>query len=525
MPKTQSALLEAMAERQVTVDGDTRRAPEPFLAARDREPDRARGHVPASGGAARPLLPRRRALGYPDEDEELGSSATSGAGTRSTGSSPSSASPSSQQLEAAVAAVYVDDLLAPLDRRARPRRPVSCRRSRSARRCAAASRSSAPPAPGRSSTGATTSRPRGRRAAVPPVLGHRIVFTPALHRRGARPVEDEPRSRSSARCTELAPPPELVGRRPPSGAPDELSLPARPAAAARRVGLREAAERAARTRLRRRGHAAVPPGRRPGQIDWKRLGAAVVGRGERRVRRPGAISPTRRRGSVVRRRPRPVDGALPRRPALAVEAGGAADGRSAVVGGIGAGARPGGYLDTASTGSGWLPPRASRGFDAVEERLEHVGFDGAGRRNRRRVRPVDPEPPLGAGGDVHVRLSPTSSTRRRRRPGCGRSAHRWDVVPVVVQDPVWEQSFPRVDGLVVPFADPATGRLLKTRVSRREALRRREANEARLAAQLDEFRSLGLDFVVLGDVELRTVQRAFIDWGEARVANRRGAWR
>src|SRR5256885_402047 len=37
--------------------------------------------------------------------------------------------------------------------------------------------------------------------------------------------------------------------------------------------------------------------------------------------------------------------------------------------------------------------------------------------------------------------------------------HRWDVVPVVIQDPVWEQSFPDVSGVVVPLADPATGRV------------------------------------------------------------------
>src|SRR5581483_11336903 len=32
-------------------------------------------------------------------------------------------------------------------------------------------------------------------------------------------------------------------------------------------------------------------------------------------------------------------------------------------------------------------------------------------------------------------------------------ARGWDVVPVVVQDPVWEQSFPAVGGVVVPLAD------------------------------------------------------------------------
>ena len=61
MPKTQSALLEAMAEHQVTVDGVTHAAPGPVPADGDGEPDRAGGHVPAARGAARPLLPQDRA--------------------------------------------------------------------------------------------------------------------------------------------------------------------------------------------------------------------------------------------------------------------------------------------------------------------------------------------------------------------------------------------------------------------------------------------------------------------------------
>ena len=36
-------------------------------------------------------------------------------------------------------------------------------------------------------------------------------------------------------------------------------------------------------------------------------------------------------------------------------------------------------------------------------------------------------------------------------------ARRWDVVPVVIQDPLWEQSFPDVGSVVVPIADPAGG--------------------------------------------------------------------
>ena len=54
-PKTQSALLEAMAERQVTIEGETRIARAAVPRHRDPEPDRVRGHLPAARGAARPL--------------------------------------------------------------------------------------------------------------------------------------------------------------------------------------------------------------------------------------------------------------------------------------------------------------------------------------------------------------------------------------------------------------------------------------------------------------------------------------
>ena len=67
-PRTQAALLEAMQERTVTVDGRDAPAPRPVPRDRDAEPVRARGHLPAARVAARPLplqdhprLRRRRA--------------------------------------------------------------------------------------------------------------------------------------------------------------------------------------------------------------------------------------------------------------------------------------------------------------------------------------------------------------------------------------------------------------------------------------------------------------------------------
>jgi len=101
-------------------------------------------------------------------------------------------------------------------------------------------------------------------------------------------------------------------------------------------------------------------------------------------------------------------------------------------------------------------------------------------------------------------------------------AHRWDVVPVVIQDPVWEQSFPDVGSVVVPVRDPASGRVHPVRLSAQEARERREANEKRLQRLLDEFAALGFDPVVLGTAEPYEIDQAFLQWAELRGRTR---WR
>ena len=53
--KTQAALLEAMQERRVTVDGDVASAARALHRVRHAESDRVRGHLPAARGGARPL--------------------------------------------------------------------------------------------------------------------------------------------------------------------------------------------------------------------------------------------------------------------------------------------------------------------------------------------------------------------------------------------------------------------------------------------------------------------------------------
>ena len=62
-PKTQAALLEAMQEAQVTVEGQSFPLAQPFLVIATQNPDRAGGNLSAAGGAARSLpAPRRRRL-------------------------------------------------------------------------------------------------------------------------------------------------------------------------------------------------------------------------------------------------------------------------------------------------------------------------------------------------------------------------------------------------------------------------------------------------------------------------------
>jgi MoxR-like ATPase len=70
MPKTQSALLEAMAERQVTIDGVTRQLPEPFLLLATDNPIEHEGTFPLPEAQLDRFL-LRTSLGYPEEETEL----------------------------------------------------------------------------------------------------------------------------------------------------------------------------------------------------------------------------------------------------------------------------------------------------------------------------------------------------------------------------------------------------------------------------------------------------------------------
>jgi MoxR-like ATPase len=69
-PRTQSALLEAMSEEQVTIDGTTMRLPEPFIVLATQNPVDFQGTFPLPE-AQLDRFALRLSVGYPNEEDEL----------------------------------------------------------------------------------------------------------------------------------------------------------------------------------------------------------------------------------------------------------------------------------------------------------------------------------------------------------------------------------------------------------------------------------------------------------------------
>jgi MoxR-like ATPase len=68
-PRTQSALLEAMQERQVTVDGDTKHLPRPFIVLATQNPIELEGTFPLPEAQVDRFL-IKLPIGYPTQEEE-----------------------------------------------------------------------------------------------------------------------------------------------------------------------------------------------------------------------------------------------------------------------------------------------------------------------------------------------------------------------------------------------------------------------------------------------------------------------
>jgi len=95
-------------------------------------------------------------------------------------------------------------------------------------------------------------------------------------------------------------------------------------------------------------------------------------------------------------------------------------------------------------------------------------------------------------------------------------ARGWDPVPVVVQDPSWEQSFPDVAGVPLPVAEADGSRPRLVLVTRPEARALRKSHEARFRTTLERLRSLTLEPVCIGTADAAGVHLAFQRWSAAR---------
>lgn len=185
------------------------------------------------------------------------------------------------------------------------------------------------------------------------------------------------------------------------------------------------------------------------------------------------------------------------------------------------------YLDFAGSGTRggepfWLAPSSRAVWQRIESRLaEIVTYDA-------------PEDALDLGLDFLPRFRAELSSGTfafivsdflgvvpEDAAWLTAGTRRWEIVPVVVQDPLWEQSFPPIGPIVLPLADPSDGQVVEVRLSRREARARRESNRRRRDRLLGRFVELGLDPVLVDTSDDAEVDRRFLDWAERRRDLRR----
>jgi MoxR-like ATPase len=228
MPKTQSALLEAMAEHQVTVDGITRPLPALFLLVATENPIEYEGTFPLPE-AQLDRFYVRASLGYPGEDEELAVVRAQQHGHPLAALSPVVSTDELMQLRRASEDVYVDALLdrwiVQLVRATRTLPEVdvgaSVRGSLALIKVARA-----------------WALLHGRGYVTPedverlflPVLGHRIVLAPAYLAETREQTRDQALAAIEQRCLELAPAPRpdwpvAATATPWSGRPSAASRP------------------------------------------------------------------------------------------------------------------------------------------------------------------------------------------------------------------------------------------------------------------------------------------------------------
>jgi uncharacterized protein (DUF58 family) len=175
-----------------------------------------------------------------------------------------------------------------------------------------------------------------------------------------------------------------------------------------------------------------------------------------------------------------------------------------------------GYLDEAEGTPHWRPPRGEAHIGLSEgDRPFHAPEDTL---TRGLVHLAQQRRDLPAGTFVFVLsdflVAPSRDEWLRA------IERRWEIVPVVIQDPVWEQTFPDVSGAAVRFLDTRTGKPALAAMRSREVAERRAENEGRRDALVRLLHGLDLDPVLVSSHEAREVSSAFLGWADQRMFTR-----
>ena len=179
-----------------------------------------------------------------------------------------------------------------------------------------------------------------------------------------------------------------------------------------------------------------------------------------------------------------------------------------------------GYLDYADGDPHWRQPKGERKLIEIrDERLWSSEYGGPPDWLQRSIDHLAAHPRAVTPGTFVFVISdflPVPPTEL----WLAAVEHRWDVVPVVIQDPTWEQSFPDISGIVVPLRDARTGRLTSVRLRRKEAAMRRALNQERLDMILETFRLLDIDPVVVSSNDRSEILSTLLVWSDLRRTRR-----
>ena len=479
LPKAQSALLEGMAEHQVTVDGVTHALPDPFFVVATENTIEQEGTFPLPEAQLDRFL-IRTSLGYPTLDEELAIVEAQLHGHPLDDLGPVIGVGELNDMFAAVEEIYIDPLLkqwaVELVRANTQRRRDRGGRVRARQPCARAH--------GARQGARRRARLRDRRGHRAPVRSRRRPPADPVGRRAhrqrcerERPPRQHPRGLPRARSAAGA---ELGGGRSsggpvsPAGERPFALVPRR-----RFVGVRFGQHRSPRRGQGDEVAGTRPyrPGDRPTWIDWPASARLSAARGtDEFVVREFFADTAPLVALVVDRRPRmelygpPLPWLdKPEATASAITAIGRA---TAAAGGELA------YVEQRGGRPRWFsagPPLTV--LDHVEAHNEaDPSAAGPSSLDGCLLALVRHASSFPAGTFVFVvsdfidAVSPGIWLKLR--------ALRWDVTPVVVQDPTWEQSFPDVGGVLLPVRDAASGEVGEILLSGREARARAQRQRA-----------------------------------------------